>query len=135
MIIWTCFCKPTPERYEIVCWIWNYEGHRAVHYPKNWGLPPNFDEVKCTRCSQNGHQTNLCGIKKKRYPSSTRHHIHTRKTASGKRQWAGPAQKLRGRVALVKIREMGCWACDQVGYFAANCPRRRCWFCVEKLSL
>lgn len=31
----------------------------------------------------------------------------------------------------MKRKGIRCWACEQLGHFAANCPTRRCRFCGE----
>lgn len=49
------FFKFTPGRYGLVCWICGYESHRAADCPTKWGLPPDFDQDKCTRCWKKEH--------------------------------------------------------------------------------
>lgn len=72
------FYKATPDRLGLICWICHYEGHRAVNSSTKWGLPLDFNELRCTKCSRSGHKAKWCGIKWK-LPDTP-----VRKPASGK---------------------------------------------------
>lgn len=58
-----------------------------MDYLTKWGLPPNYDEPKYTRCGQNGQKTKWCGIKKRDNQGSPLPDLHledrTRDTPMG----------------------------------------------------
>lgn len=51
------FFAPTPDRYRIFCWTYNYVGHRTKACPTRWGLPPRSAGSNCGKCGQFGFDT------------------------------------------------------------------------------
>lgn len=83
------FYKPTPGRYGLVCWTCGYEDHRAAECPTKWGLPPDFNQDRCTRCGKKGHLAKWCGQKKGAPPILTKK-AEPKRPAQGKA--SGPPQ-------------------------------------------